>query len=78
MGRASPLGTGRTGRRLGEWVDVRRLRSIAGLDAVGAAATKQLQSGLDVNVGRVQVGGALVGIQRIADLVVARLILCVC
>jgi hypothetical protein len=48
-----------------------RLRNLA----IGTAVTQQLQPGLDMRVGWVEFSSTLVCIQRIADLVVARLIL---
>lgn len=43
--------------------------------AVSLAVAEKLQSGLDVRVRRIQLGGSLIGIQRIVNLVVAALIL---
>lgn len=43
--------------------------------AVSLAVTKKLQPGLDVRIGRVQLGRSLIGIQCIINLVIAALIL---
>jgi hypothetical protein len=56
-------------------MNVLRLRSWAvALATSGELVLEELQSGFDVDIGRVQVGSTAVGVQSISDLVVAGLV----
>lgn len=82
------LGLLGTGSRVGPlrtwWPDGSLVLVCLGMDiswhrsrtgAVSLAVTKKLQPGLDVRIGRVQLGRSLIGIQCIINLVIAALIL---
>lgn len=56
-------------------MDVGRLGGISQSPGAGTTTAQQLQPRLNVRVGRIKLGCPLVGVQRIVDLVVARLIL---
>jgi hypothetical protein len=50
---------------------IRRHRSLAGLDPVGVAVAKELEPGLDVRVGGIELRRSLICIEGIGDLIVA-------
>lgn len=56
-------------------MDVGRLRGAGRRSAVASTGSQQLKPGLDVRVSGVELGGALVRIEGVGDLVVARLVL---
>lgn len=56
-------------------MNVGRLRCRRRRSSISATRAKKLEASLDMRVARVQLGGALVSIQGIRDLVVATLVL---
>jgi hypothetical protein len=78
-GRTTPLGSRGSpdaGCLVSLRVDILRLRcgSVVLLSRTRQLALEKLQTGLDVNVGRVEISGPAVRIKRVGNLVVARLI----
>lgn len=57
------------------WVDICRLRSGRRRTTVAASGSQELKASLDVRIAWVKLGGTLVGIEGIGNLVVTRFIL---
>lgn len=74
--RCAPLRRSRSMNRrrlVGLWVDVLGNGSVSlvGSAGRGLAILQQLKTSLDMYIGRIQVGGTLVGVQSVCSLVVA-------